>query len=131
VVATLKNKDYLDDAMFARTWIENRTTFRPRSRQMLSMELKRKGVNTEIIDEALENAPIIEDDLALGLATRYARRLQGLEQSKFKMRLSAYLARRGFFYSVSAPIIERIYHDQYIARNIQFEKEDGDDGQIL
>jgi hypothetical protein len=47
------------------------------------------------------------------------------------MRLSAYLARRGFYYSVSAPIVEQMYQDHHINNNIRFEKKDGDDGQIF
>ena len=51
VVAQLKRLDLLDDAAFAEFWKENRNSFRPRSQRMLKMELRRKGVESEVINE--------------------------------------------------------------------------------
>jgi SOS response regulatory protein OraA/RecX len=47
VEATLEKlieKRWLDDLDFARQWIENRNTFRPRSNRLLAYELRLKGV---------------------------------------------------------------------------------------
>ncbi|HEY8168386.1 MAG TPA: regulatory protein RecX [Candidatus Limnocylindrales bacterium] len=45
---------YLDDADFARTWVESRDRARPRGTHALRRELMLKGVDREIIDAALD-----------------------------------------------------------------------------
>ena len=41
----------LDDFTFAQYWVDQRVTFRPRSRRMLEMELRQKGVNGSAIED--------------------------------------------------------------------------------
>src|SRR5574339_57928 len=57
----LRRDGLANDAGFAQAWVENRGTFRPRSRRMLAMELRRKGIDEEASAEALKNV----DDEAL------------------------------------------------------------------
>jgi SOS response regulatory protein OraA/RecX len=45
----------LDDALFARLWIESRDRARPRGEAALRRELSLRGVNRELIDAALED----------------------------------------------------------------------------
>jgi regulatory protein len=45
----------LDDAAFARAWIESRDRARPRGEWALRSELQRKGVAADVIAAALEN----------------------------------------------------------------------------
>ena len=42
-----------NDNKFAQTWVENRNTFRPRSRRALTMELRQKGLDDEIVHSAV------------------------------------------------------------------------------
>jgi regulatory protein len=44
---------YLDDAAFARAWVESRDRARPRGARALRNELRRKGVPAEDVDAAL------------------------------------------------------------------------------
>lgn len=126
VITALKSKGYIDDVAFARAWVENRLAFRPRSYQLLKMELKHKGISEDIIASTLEDTTINETELALDLAKRYAPRLKGIDPHKFKTRLGAYLMRRGFPYAVSMPVTEQIYRDYY-QNNLRI-REDRDNG---
>lgn len=108
VIARLQRSGILGDENFARQWIENRTTFRPRGRRLMAMELHQKGVADEIITEALAESPD-EVSLAYRVASRYVRRLADLECFEFRKRLTAYLGRRGFSYQTSVEIVERIW----------------------
>lgn len=107
-IVRLKEHGFLGDQQFASMWVENRTTFRPRSQRMLAMELRRKGVAEDMISSALEEA---EDDevLAYQAAQCYARRLSGLDWPTFRKKLLGYLGRRGFFYGTAAPVVRRIW----------------------
>jgi regulatory protein len=94
VLARLNRVGLVDDAEFARYWIDNRARFRPRGGRMLHYELQQKGVASEAIEEALADY----DELAAvrKVAREQARRLRHLPPDKFRRRLYARLARRGF-----------------------------------
>jgi regulatory protein len=53
-VQQLADLGYLDDAAFARAWIESRDRARPRGAVALRRELALKGVDRSVIDEALD-----------------------------------------------------------------------------
>jgi regulatory protein len=95
----------LDDQEFARFWIENRERFHPRGPQALRYELRRKGISTEIIDEAL--APVDSSASAYYAASQKARQLSHLDRPAFERKLVEYLARRGFDYDVAREAAQR------------------------
>ena len=100
VIERLQTNGLVEDGQFAQTWIENRTEFRPRSRRLLAMELRQKGISDEIIEQSFDDLDS-EEKLALNAARKYAHRLNGLEREKFRMRMLGFLARRGFSFEVS------------------------------
>ncbi|MBX3029202.1 MAG: RecX family transcriptional regulator [Chloroflexi bacterium] len=53
VIGRLIDLGYLDDARFAAAWIESRDRSRPRGATALRQELRRKGVETPVIEQAL------------------------------------------------------------------------------
>ena len=106
VLARLNEAGLLDDAAFARAWVENRLTYRPRGASALRVELKRKGVPGAAIDAALES---FEEDLAARRAAQKAmRRYAGLEPGVARRRLMGYLSRRGFGYSVVKEVVGQL-----------------------
>ncbi len=109
-IQRLKDTGALGDALFAQDWVENRTTFRPRSKRMLAMELRQKGVNEEAIQRALAETGD-EDNLAYQTAVKYAHRLAGVDWETFRKRLGAYLLRRGFSYGTIAPILRQVWDE--------------------
>ncbi len=52
-VARLAQLGYLDDAEFARAWVASRDRAHPRGERALRVELARKGVAREIVDDVL------------------------------------------------------------------------------
>ncbi len=52
-IGQLKAQNLLDDVRFAEEWISERQLLNPRSRMELKIELRRKGINSEAIEEAL------------------------------------------------------------------------------
>jgi regulatory protein len=103
-VDRLTRAGLLNDREFARYWVENRLQFNPRGARALRYELRRKGVPTSIIDDALAN--LDETEAARKVAEAGARRLTNLEAREFRRRLGAYMARRGFSYAVIKPLVE-------------------------
>ena len=108
-LARLERVGLVDDRSFARYWVENREAFRPRGHRMLRWELQQKGVADQIIDEVL--APLDEAATASRLARKRASRLRHLDEVTFRRRLSAYLARRGFPYSIIADLVQEVWEE--------------------
>jgi regulatory protein len=93
-LARLERLGYLDDAAFARWWVENRTRFSPRSRQALHGELRQKGVARALIEAALSDFDTDEQALAAG--RQRAARWAHLAPAEFGRKMFAFLCRRGF-----------------------------------
>ncbi|MEO8357409.1 MAG: RecX family transcriptional regulator [Chloroflexota bacterium] len=117
----LRQNGLANDNQFAQAWVENRSTFRPRSRRLMAMELRQKGLDDEAIESAVETV----DDEASAYAAGQKRsgRLKDLEWIDFRKKLSGFLARRGFSYSVIAPVVTRIWNEIH-ADEHHYEEED-------
>jgi len=96
----------LDDATFARTWIESRDRARPRGEIALRRELALKGVDRAVVDELLDERRDVgsaasdgDVDLAAAerLLARHERALTRDTDSRSRRRRAyALLARNGF-----------------------------------
>ena len=109
ILQRLMELNLLDDERFAKSWIENRNEFRPRSRRALAIELKQHGIAAETIEQSLE--AVDEENLAYQAALKQAHKYQGLDWLRFRQKMYGFLARRGFNYEVSAPITARVWAD--------------------
>jgi regulatory protein len=118
----LRQDGLVNDNEFAQVWVENRSTFRPRSRRMVAMELRQKGLADESMHAALKN--VDDEPLAYEAALKRAVRFKTLEWSEFRKKLSDFLARRGFSYSVTAPVVSRIWNEMHAQEQHNFEEED-------
>ena len=117
----LKNSRLADDNQFAQMWVENRNTFRPRSKRALEIELRQKGLNTEAIQASLSD--VDEETLAYEAGLKRAARFKGQEWSEFRKKLSEFLARRGFSYSIAASTVSRIWNETH-TESQKYEDED-------
>jgi regulatory protein len=110
-VARFQELGLLDDRAFARAWVQDRQDLRPRGRQGLAAELRRKGLAPEVIAETLDEAVDDEGEAAqaLALARARARSLAGLERPAFFRRLQGFLARRGFASEVVAQVVRQVW----------------------
>jgi regulatory protein len=87
----------------------------------MAMELRQKGLDNEAIQSAIEN--VDDEALAYEAARKKAARWKNLEWNDFRRKLSEFLARRGFSYSVISPVVTRIWNEIH-ADEHHFEEED-------
>lgn len=106
VIDRLREAGLADDLAFANAWIENRMAFRPRGALALRSELRGKGVEREVIEQALEG--FSDAEAARRAADAGARKYQQLSPEKFRRRLSAYLSRRGFERHTISPLVHEL-----------------------
>jgi regulatory protein len=107
----LRQDGLANDHQFARAWVENRSVFRPRSRRLMALELRKKGLNDEAVSSAVTN--VDDEALAYEAAQKKVARYKDLEWNEFRKKLSDFLARRGFSYSVIAPVVTRLWNEAH------------------
>jgi regulatory protein len=110
VIAQLKRLSLVDDTAFAEYWKDNRNHFRPRGQRMLKLELKRKGVESEVISDAVED--VNETDNAYRAALAKSRTLPVADYQVFRQRLGGFLQRRGFSYGVIKNVVKQVWEER-------------------
>ena len=99
-ITRLHDWRYLDDEDFARRWVENRSTHRPRGRRLLQQELRQKGIASETAREVIEESDLDEIAMATALARQRVSSYAGQDALTVRRRLGGYLARRGYGFDV-------------------------------
>ena len=104
VITKLKEQKFLNDYEFTKQWVESRMRFRPRSKKLLSFELKQKGISQDIINN------ITQDDLeqAKKIVEQKIVKYKGLPKQKVFQKLGGFLARRGYDYDTIKTSIDDI-----------------------
>ena len=107
VIIRLKARHMVDDVAFAQFWKENRESFSPRSKRMLMLELRRKGIDPEVITDVVE--VIDEEQSAYRAAEKKARPWAKEDYNTFRRKLGAFLSRRGFSNEVANRVVEPLW----------------------
>ncbi len=97
----------VDDAAFARSWVESRQRGRGLARRALAHELRTKGVDNETAREALEAVdPDDERETARRLVRRKLPSLARHERPVAQRRLIGMLARKGYSAGVARAVVD-------------------------
>jgi regulatory protein len=108
-IARLKEQGLIDDVAFARFWKDNRQEFSPRSRRLTKLELQRKGLSREAIEQVISE--LDDRESAYRAALKRARRLTTSDYLMLRRRLAEYLGRRGFSYGIIDETTRRIWQE--------------------
>ena len=103
---------YLDDERFAASWVEQRSSGKPRSRRALAYELCEKGVDRELITNAIDKADIDEAADAKRLAADKWRKERSQPLDKRRQRTAGYLARRGYSWQIAKEAIDALIAEE-------------------
>jgi regulatory protein len=105
----------IDDAAFARAWVESRQPGKGLGRRALAQELRRKGIDDEVAREALEEIePEDEEEAARALVRRKLRSLRGVDRATATRRLTGMLARKGH----SGEVVWRVVREELDASGL-------------
>lgn len=98
---------YLDDADFARRWVESRARGKPRGQRLLHQELRQKGIDAETSKQVIAEADLDEVAAATELARKRLSTMTGEDPAAIRRKVGAYLARRGYGFDVVRKALER------------------------
>lgn len=113
VLEKLEDLGFLNDLRFAQRWMESRAQNRPISRKAMILELKRKGIEERLIEEAMRKAEeegnLPSDlDMARRLAKSRMKRIGTRDRNIVMRRIYGTLARKGFSPDVITDILKEI-----------------------
>lgn len=105
----LKEKKFIDDRVFARSWVASRLK-RPYGLRKIKQELTQKGLAKEIIQSSIVCAKenYNESQIVSQLAQQRFSRIKNVEPLKAKSRVYAYLIRRGFASDLVGDIVKKL-----------------------
>jgi len=110
IILRLKKNNFLNDEEFVKWWIEQRTTFKPRSVRLIKIELKQKGIGQELIEETIDHLSSAIDDLesAKKLIEKRLPRYKDLSRDKKFQKISRFLSSKGFSYDIIKEIFQSL-----------------------
>lgn len=118
VTASLKDLGVLNDRKFAEAYIHDVMMKKPSGVALIRLELRRKGVEKSIVEDALASFIGTETQTALAreAARKHMRRSRmsrkKVELPKQQKRLSDFLARRGFSWETIKSVMKEFFPQQ-------------------
>jgi regulatory protein len=109
VIERLRDKHMVDDTAFAQYWRERRETLNPRSRRMVCIELRQKGIDKEVISKVL--CSYNDEENAYRAAKKKANLLSKEGCDNFRRKMSSFLMRRGFNYEITKQTVDRLWRE--------------------
>ncbi len=103
----LKHFELIDDNKFAKWWVEQRQTFRPKSKRVLVQELKIKGIGEDVISDTFSEVSMDEDGTAFKLLSKKIYRWEKLDRVSQKQKMYEYLGRLGFNFDTIKSVVAK------------------------
>ncbi|MEU7384489.1 MULTISPECIES: recombination regulator RecX [unclassified Streptomyces] len=113
VLSRFEEVGLIDDGAFADAWVESRHHGRGLARRALARELRTKGVDTALIDEAVGRLDAEQEEAtARDLVARKLRSTRGLDRDKRLRRLAGMLARKGYPEGLALRVVRQALEEE-------------------
>ncbi|MGW5307065.1 recombination regulator RecX [Streptomyces griseoluteus] len=124
VLSRFEEVGLINDSAFADAWVESRHHGRGLARRALARELRTKGVDSALIDEAVGQLDSEqEESTARELVDRKLRATRGLDRDKRLRRLAGMLARKGYPEGMALRVVRQALEEE--GDDTEFLAEDG------
>ncbi|MFH0173880.1 recombination regulator RecX [Streptomyces cacaoi] len=113
VLSRFEEVGLINDGAFADAWVESRHHGRGLARRALAQELRTKGVDSELIEEAVGRLDSEqEEETARELVARKLRSTRGLDRDKRLRRLAGMLARKGYPEGMALRVVRQALEEE-------------------
>ncbi|MFJ9867968.1 recombination regulator RecX [Streptomyces sp. NPDC101165] len=113
VLSRFEEVGLIDDSAFADAWVESRHHGRGLARRALARELRTKGVDSALIDEAVGRLDSEQEEAtARELVARKLRATRGLDRDKRLRRLAGMLARKGYPEGMALRVVRQALEEE-------------------
>ncbi|MCX6809277.1 MAG: regulatory protein RecX [Candidatus Berkelbacteria bacterium] len=112
-IKKLKDLEFIDDLKFAKNYVRQSLTLKPKGKRRLFLELVRKGVLKDLIEQALEEELTEENEQERldEVLQKYLKRSANVPREKIYNRALGFLMRRGFSYDLSKKALQDAMKD--------------------
>ncbi|HOM01465.1 MAG TPA: regulatory protein RecX [Acetivibrio sp.] len=107
VATELKSMGYINDLIYAQKYVYDRLKLKPKSKKMLKMELKQKGVSDEIAEQVLRELDF-DEDVAIERLIRKKFGKYDMKESKIQRKIYSFLLHRGFDFEDVKRVLHRM-----------------------
>lgn len=101
----LKKIGLVDDEAFAKWWVDQRVTFRPKSSRLIVLEIVQKGVDRELARKVVDESNLNDESMAFQLIEKKKRVWERLMPEERKKKAVSFLQTRGFKWEVIRKVI--------------------------
>ncbi|MEV7195618.1 recombination regulator RecX [Streptomyces sp. NPDC093510] len=113
VLSRFEEVGLINDSAFADAWVESRHHGRGLARRALARELRTKGVESTLIDEAVGQLDSEQEEAtARELVARKLRSTRGLDRDKRLRRLAGMLARKGYGEGMALRVVRQALEEE-------------------
>ncbi|MFJ3613667.1 recombination regulator RecX [Streptomyces hydrogenans] len=113
VLARFEDVGLIDDAAFADAWVESRHHGRGLARRALARELRSKGIDPGLVQEAVNQLDSEQEEVtARELVERKLRATRGLERDRRLRRLAGMLARKGYPEGMALRVVRQALEEE-------------------
>ncbi|MET9393239.1 recombination regulator RecX [Streptomyces sp. NPDC006624] len=113
VLSRFEEVGLINDGAFADAWVESRHHGRGLARRALARELRTKGVDSTLIDEAVSQLDSEQEEAtARELVARKLRSTRGLDRDKRLRRLAGMLARKGYPEGMALRVVRQALEEE-------------------
>lgn len=113
VLSRFEEVGLINDGAFADAWVESRHHGRGLARRALARELRTKGVDSTLIDEAVSQLDSEQEEAtARELVARKLRSTRGLDRDKRLRRLAGMLARKGYSEGMALRVVRQALEEE-------------------
>ncbi|MFF8909827.1 recombination regulator RecX [Streptomyces olivaceoviridis] len=124
VLSRFEEVGLIDDSAFADAWVESRHHGRGLARRALARELRTKGVDSALIEDAVAQLDSEQEEAtARELVARKLRATRGLDRDKRLRRLAGMLARKGYPEGMALRVVRQALEEE--GENTEFLGEGG------
>lgn len=114
-IEILLKQKYLDDLSFTRNFVESRVNHKPKSKFALAYELKKKGIEPDVIEDVLKNYN--DRDLAIKALDTKIKLWEHLDYKNFNQKIINFLQYRGFSYDISISLLTKLNQSEMKSQN--------------
>ncbi|POX49179.1 recombination regulator RecX [Streptomyces sp. Ru71] len=113
VLSRFEEVGLINDSAFADAWVESRHHGRGLARRALAQELRTKGVDSALIEEAVAQLDSDQEEAtARELVARKLRTTRGLDRDKRLRRLAGMLARKGYPEGMALRVVRQALEEE-------------------
>ncbi|GHE34574.1 hypothetical protein GCM10018785_00240 [Streptomyces longispororuber] len=113
VLSRFEEVGLINDEAFADAWVESRHHGRGLARRALARELRTKGVDSALIEEAVGQLDAEQEEAtARELVARKLRSTRGLDRDKRLRRLAGMLARKGYPEGMALRVVRQALEEE-------------------